>query len=50
MKEAILIATNIDPKRALEIYLDRTKIEESFKDLIGCTGAKNGIVILAFLF
>jgi hypothetical protein len=26
------IATNIDPKRALEIYLDCMKIEESLKD------------------
>jgi hypothetical protein len=41
MKEAMWIATNIDPKKALEIYLDRMKIEESFKDLkslLACWG------------
>jgi hypothetical protein len=38
MKEAMWIATNIEPKRALEIYLDRMKIEESFKDLKSLLG------------
>ena len=30
---SIWVATSIDPNRALEIYQDRMKIEESFKDL-----------------
>jgi hypothetical protein len=38
LKEAMWIATNIEPKRALEIYLDRMKIEESFKDLKSLLG------------
>ncbi len=38
MSEAMWIATNIDPKAALEIYLDRMKIEESFKDLKSLLG------------
>jgi hypothetical protein len=38
MKDAMWIATNIDPKRVLEIYLDRMKIEESFKDLKSLLG------------
>jgi hypothetical protein len=33
MKEAMWIVINLDPKTALKIYLDRMKIEESFKDL-----------------
>ena len=38
MKEAMWITSNIDQKRALEIYLDRMKIEESFKDLKSLLG------------
>lgn len=38
MKEAMWITTNLDPKTALKIYLDRMKIEESFKDLKSLLG------------
>jgi hypothetical protein len=38
MKKVMWISTNIDPKRALAIYLDRKEIEESFKDLKNLPG------------
>jgi hypothetical protein len=38
MKEVMWIATNIDTKRALGIYLDRMKIEESFENLKSLLG------------
>lgn len=38
MKEPMWVATNIEGKRALKIYEDRMKIEESFKDLKSLLG------------